>query len=362
MNGRGGPLVGLHDRRIFVTGDTGFKGSWLTLLLEAAGAQVAGFALPPRQPSLYQLLGRRTPPWGYGDVRDASRLEEALRSHEPAVVFHLAAQALVRRSYDDPAATFSTNVLGTLNLLEAARRCPSVRAVVVVTSDKCYLNDGAGEPFREDHPLGGHDPYSASKAAAEMVAAAYRGLVVRSRPPVGLATARAGNVLGGGDWADERLLPDILRSLESAAPLRLRHPAAVRPWQHALDVCHGYGLLALALLRQPVEFSRPWNFAPPAGAPSLSAREMAGLAFRAWGAPPAWDEAADADRQRPEAMVLRLDAELARGALGWRALLSTEEAVTWTVAFHRELMAGTPAAVLCGRQIADYQRRLEPGD
>jgi CDP-glucose 4,6-dehydratase len=340
-----------------VTGDTGFKGSWLALLLEQAGAEVAGFALPAETSSLSARLGRPRAPWSVGDVREPHAVAEAFRQLRPEVVFHLAAQPLVRRSYREPIETFSTNVQGTAVLLEAARRCDATRAIVVVTSDKCYRNDGSGRSFREDDPLGGEDPYSASKAAAEMVAASYRrSFFERAEPPVGLATARAGNVLGGGDWAEDRLVPDLVRALQSRRPLVLRNPGAVRPWQHVLDVCFGYALLGEALLRDARRTSGAWNFAPDAAGTTV--RDLVAHLLRAWDVPHPWP-VEEVRAAEPEAPVLRLDAARARAELGWRPRLGPEETILWTVDWFRRLGAGASARELCAGQLAEYLRRVE---
>lgn len=356
MSGVPPRLAALRGRRILVTGDTGFKGSWLVSLLEAAGARVQGYALAPEtQPSLHLLLGRTAPPWGYADVRDRVSLAGAFSRWQPELVFHLAAQALVRRSYADPVGTFSTNVQGTANLLEEVRRCPSVRAVVVVTSDKCYRNDGRSPAFQEDDALGGADPYSASKAAAELVTASYRSsFFSRVDPPVGIATARAGNVLGGGDWSDDRLLPDIVRAVQSERPVLLRHPDAVRPWQHVLDVTWGYALLATALLDEPGSASRAWNFAP-AEERAMPVCEVAEMALAAFASDQGWRRLEEPSV--PEAPVLRLDATPARQLLGWRCRLSAEEAVRWTVEWQRGLTGGASAVQLVRAQLEAHLAR-----
>jgi CDP-glucose 4,6-dehydratase len=344
-----------------VTGDTGFKGSWLVLLLERAGARVAGFALPAEERSLHARLGRPVPPWGHKDVRDPGALAEAFRQFQPEVVLHLAAQPLVRRSYREPMETFSVNVHGTTALLEVARRSPVTRAIVVVTSDKCYRNDGSGRPFREDDPLGGEDPYSASKAATEIVAASYRrSFFATADPPVGLATARAGNVLGGGDWAQDRIVPDVVRALESGRPLMLRNPSAVRPWQHVLDVCYGYAVLAVALLDDPRRGDGPWNFAPDV--PGLTVRELVGRVLTAWEAPRPWPVVEEApEAGAPEAPILRLDAGRARAVLGWRPRLDLDETVRWTAEWYRDLADGDSAQSLCARQLESYLGRVAAG-
>jgi CDP-glucose 4,6-dehydratase len=349
-------LPELRGRNVLLTGHSGFKGAWLATLLADVGSRVDGFArAPDQEPSLHCLLGRGAPPWGYGDVRDPAAVTRAFEESQPEVVLHLAAQPLVRRSYGDPVGTFSTNVQGTVHVLEAARACPSVRAVVVVTSDKCYRNDGGGRRFREDDPLGGDDPYSASKAAAEVVTAAYRhSFFSRADPPVGVATARAGNVIGGGDWSEDRLLPDLVRAIGAGQPLTVRYPEAVRPWQHVLDVCYGYARLAAALVRDPARHARAWNFAPAED--GLPVRGVVDLALARFGSSLGWRPATEAQPQ--EAETLRLDSTQARTELSWRSRLSTEEAVSWTVDWYRALASGRPALDLCREQWAAFAQRL----
>jgi CDP-glucose 4,6-dehydratase len=265
-------------RRVLVTGHTGFKGAWLSLWLQRLGAEVMGYALPPpTDPSLFELakLARRLD-HVVGDVRDLDALLTAFDRHAPEVVFHLAAQPLVLRSYREPKETFDTNVGGTVNVLEAVRRTPSVKAVVVVTSDKCYENREWVFGYREDDAMGGHDPYSASKGAAELVTAAYRRSFFApdaSTRVVGLASARAGNVIGGGDFADDRILPDALRAVQAGKPLLVRNPGSTRPWQHVLDPLAGYLLLATRLLDDPGRYAEAFNFGPDLSGVS-SVREL----------------------------------------------------------------------------------------
>ena len=346
-----------HGRPVLVTGHTGFKGGWLALWLEALGANVSGLALEPPAgtPSLYALAGVGGGEGDRVDLRDEKAVAARVSTIEPEVVFHLAAQSLVRPAFADPAGTYAVNVLGTAHLLEAVRACPSVRAVVVVTSDKVYEPDAGGLPRTEDSPLGGVDPYSSSKAACELVAAAYRRSYL-GPAGVGLATARAGNVIGGGDWAIDRIVPDLVRAVERSEPVALRHPNAVRPWQHVLDPLYGYVLLAERLLDAPVEAPPSVNFGPDPGE-ACSVAELVDRLSAGFGGRPGrnTDEAAPAV---PETAELRLDAALARAELGWSPALDLKESVRWTVDWYSAQARGEDARELTLGQIAAYQERL----
>lgn len=346
-----------HGRPVLVTGHTGFKGGWLALWLEALGANVSGLALEPPAPapSLYALAGVGGGEGDRVDLRDEKAVAARVSTIEPEVVFHLAAQSLVRPAFADPAGTYAVNVLGTAHLLEAVRTCPSVRAAVVVTSDKVYEPDPSGRPRTEDSRLGGIDPYSSSKAACELVAAAYRRSYL-GPAGVGLATARAGNVIGGGDWAIDRIVPDLVRALERSEPVALRHPSAVRPWQHVLDPLHGYLLLAERLLDAPVEAPPAVNFGPdPAEACSVA--ELVDRLSAGFGGRPGRNTE-EAARAVPETAELRLDASLARAALGWSPALDLNESVRWTVDWYSAQARGEDARELTLGQIAAYQERL----
>jgi CDP-glucose 4,6-dehydratase len=323
-----------QGRRVLVTGHTGFKGSWLCAWLNRLGAQVTGFALPPpTDPSLYALAGIDTLVQSeIGDIRDPARVAAVLGTAEPEIVFHLAAQPLVLESLRDPLGTFRTNLLGTLHLLEAARSCPAIRAMVIVTSDKCYRD--ARSLCVEEDALGGIEPYSASKACAEIVVGAWRSSFLGPESGLGIATARAGNVIGGGDFSPDRLMPDLIRAARAGIVARLRHPHAVRPWQHVLDALSGYLTLGEALWWRPAEVSTSWNFGPPDEA-SWTVAAMADEAIRRLGYG-AWR--AVTEPQRHEAPVLRLSAARARQRLGWRPALDTETAVAWTVEGYVELL------------------------
>ncbi|SRR5579875_576063 len=347
-----------RDRRVLVTGHTGFKGGWLATWLLKLGAQITGYALEPdTEPSFFERcgLGLRLRS-EIGDIRDLERLRTALAKAQPEVVFHLAAQPLVRRSYEVPRLTFETNVMGTVNLLEAIRVTPSVRAVVIITSDKCYLNHEWPWAYRENDPLGGRDPYSASKACTEIVAEAYRSSFLHN---VGLATARAGNVIGGGDWSTDRLVPDAIRALQAGVPLVVRNPRSIRPWQHVLEPLAGYLLLAERLYEDAENYSGAYNFGPSEdGAVTVS--EIADLVVRMWG-DGSWRAAEPRETEKAprEARYLRLDAGKARQILGWRPRLRLEQALDMTLAWYRE-SARTSADMFAfsSHQISFYQQLI----
>jgi CDP-glucose 4,6-dehydratase len=341
-----------RGRRVLVTGHTGFKGAWLSLWLQHLGADVVGYALPPAtEPSLYVACGlERRIRSVMGDVRDDAALRRAFTNARPEIIFHLAAQARVDASYLDPRGTFDTNVGGTAAVLDAALATEGVRAALVVTSDKCYENPGGEGGCRETDPMGGHDPYSASKGCQEILASSYARSFFR-RKGIGLATARAGNVIGGGDFTPGRLIPDCLRAFEEERVVRLRYPEAVRPWQHVLEPLSGYLLLGANLLEAPAMWSEPFNFGPdPKDA--LTVRAVVSQCAAAWGAPQAWER--EPGEHPHEAVMLRLDASKARDRLGWRPTWGLEEALTRTVDWHRDLLAGRDMAQVTLQQISDH--------
>jgi len=328
-----------RGRRAVVTGHTGFKGAWLTLWLQHLGADVHGVALaPPTTPSFFDAIR-----WPHSlvdtriDIRDGTAVSEAITAARPSVVFHLAAQPLVRESYRDPAGTFATNVLGTVHVLEAARACSSVDAIVNVTSDKCYENDESGTEYTEADRLGGSDPYSCSKACAELVSASYRRSFLSSDDAPGLASARAGNVYGGGDWAVDRVIPDCVRAFASGESVVLRHPEATRPWQHVLDALRGYLLLAQRLVEDPRPAWSAFNFGPSPGTAASVGQLVAEVAAR-WGNGASWRVA---EGQHPhEAHMLRLDSTLARRTLGWHPVIPLADGLRLTVDWYREFLTG----------------------
>ncbi len=343
-----------HGKRVVVTGHTGFKGSWLCAWLEHLGARTCGIALPPEtEPSLCTLTHiEQRVETRHVDIRDGSGLQEAIANFAPEIILHLAAQSLVRRSYREPAETFATNVMGTVNVLEAVRKTPSVRAVVVVTSDKCYENSGSSRPYRESDTLGGADPYSASKACAELATAAWRQSYFSRDPRVMLASARAGNVIGGGDWAPDRLIPDCMAALAAGRPIEIRNPHATRPWQHVLDPLNGYLILAERLYSGDATFARAWNFGPKTDDVCSVAQIVEEIIAR-WGSPARWI-ASEAPAVH-EADRLAIDASMARAALGWVPRLPLTEALSWTIDWYRSFHAGEPAEVLVDTQIERYE-------
>jgi len=345
-----------HGKTVFVTGHTGFKGGWLSLWLHRLGARVTGYALePPTQPNLFEVAGlARSIDSIAGDVRDLKALRQSLLRAKPQFVFHLAAQALVRESYADPVDTYSTNVMGTVNVLEAVREAESVRATVIVTSDKCYENRERVRGYREDEAMGGHDPYSSSKGCAELVTAAYqRSFFSRSGMPV--ASARAGNVIGGGDWGRDRLVPDALRAFSAGETLRVRNPEAVRPWQHVLDPLNGYLTLAERLWDEGLAYSGAWNFGPVDGDDRPVSWIVEEL-VRRWGDGATWriDEAP----QPHESGLLKLDCSKARQQLDWHPRIDLGTALDWTVEWRRRHAAGEHVGKLTEEQISRFQDRL----
>ncbi len=342
-----------RGRRVFLTGHTGFKGGWLALWLEKLGAQVYGYSLePPTSPNLYNEAGiaKRLAGSIHGDIRDYGTLHQAMQSAQPEVVFHLAAQPLVRDSYTNPLETYAVNVMGTANLLQAVRDTPGVKAVVNVTSDKCYENREWPWPYRENDPLGGHDPYSSSKACAEIVSAAYRRSFLAAAS-VQLASTRVGNVIGGGDWAKDRLLPDFLRALDAGQTLQIRSPNAIRPWQHVLEPLAGYLLLAERLSSGSEDYSQAWNFGPEEG----GSRSVRWIVEQLCTQLPAAKWHTDDQSQPHEAHILRLDSAKARSRLGWRPRWRLETALEQTLAWHLAWCRGEAMDEFSLQQIAAYE-------
>ena len=343
-------------RRVLVTGHTGFKGSWLSLWLAELGAEVTGFALAPEVGSLFaaaHVADRMT--HIEGDIRHPAAVDAAVAQAQPEIVFHLAAQALVRPSYDDPVGTYATNVMGTVNVLDAVRRQGGVRAVVAVTSDKCYENREWVWPYRESDPMGGHDPYSSSKGCAELVVAAYRTSFFHDGTTL-VASARAGNVIGGGDHAKDRLIPDIMRAFEAGQRPLIRAPNAVRPWQHVLDALSGYLALAERLLAGDRTLAEGWNFGP-AETDTQPVGWIADRMVDLWGAD-GWDRVQGP--QPHEANLLKLDCSKAQAHLGWRPALTLTDALDRVVAWHRAVASDGNAQLTTIDQISAY-RTLRSG-
>jgi CDP-glucose 4,6-dehydratase len=347
-----------QGKRVLVTGHTGFKGSWLSLWLQSMGAQVTGYALaPPTNPSLFEIAEVAQGMTSIiGDIRDLDKLQTAFAEHQPEIVIHMAAQPLVRYSYQNPVETYATNVMGTVHLLEAVRNTPGVKAVVNITTDKCYENREWVWGYRENEPMGGHDPYSNSKGCAELVSAAYRSSFFNAdtyaQHGVAAATVRAGNVIGGGDWAQDRLIPDILSAFEKGRKVDIRNPHAIRPWQHVMEPLSGYLTLAEQLFEHGPSFGEGWNFGPndedvkPVG---WIVEQMAAL----WGAGAQWT--IDAGEHPHEAHYLKLDISKARSRLNWHPVLRLKDALALIVDWSKQREAGANMRQLTLTQLQAFQ-------
>jgi CDP-glucose 4,6-dehydratase len=357
------------SKRVFLTGHTGFKGSWLALWLQHLGADVTGYALDsPTEPSLFHKADVAACMHSViGNVRDAAILTSVMQSAQPEIVFHLAAQPLVRHSYADPVGTYETNVLGTIHLLEAVRKTPSVRGVVVITTDKCYENKEWIWPYRETDPLGGYDPYSSSKACAEIVTGSWRDSFFNpaqyAEHKVAVASARAGNVIGGGDWASDRLIADIVRAFSSGKALEIRNPAATRPWQHVLEPLRGYLILAEKLHTGGVRYASAWNFGPHA-TDAQPVEWIVRYLSAKWGSGTQWTldahEHVYGAQVLHEAQMLKLDWSKAHAALGWQPVLALPEALDYTLDWYQRESAGARARELCLEQIVSYSEKATP--
>ena len=349
-------------KRVFITGHTGFKGAWLSLWLQRYGAQVMGYSLePPTTPNLYDLARIKDAiPGIEADVRDFNKLRKALETHQPEIVFHLAAQALVHRSYQDPIETYSTNVMGTVNLLEAVRQVGGVRALVNVTSDKCYENREWVWGYRENEPMGGYDPYSGSKGCAELVTAAYRSSFFNpsdyAKHGVALASARAGNVIGGGDWGENRLVPDCIRAFLKAEKVVIRSPNSTRPWQHVLEPLNGYLMLAENLYRLGSRFAQGWNFGPF----DHDARTVEWVVKRLC---EKWNKSVEyelaKDPQPHEANYLKLDCSKAMTELGWMPRWDVDTALDKIIEWIKAYQEDKNMRDVCHRQIEEYSSSVE---
>jgi CDP-glucose 4,6-dehydratase len=350
-----------RGKRVFLTGHTGFKGAWLSLWLQSLGAELTGFSLKPAtDPSLFDVArvgdGMRSQ---MGDIRDLDVLCSAMQAARPEIVIHMAAQSLVRRSYTNPVETYATNVMGTVHVLEAVRKTAGVRVVVNVTSDKCYENRERTPGYREDEPMGGHDPYSNSKGCAELVTSAYRRSFFSAgsidQRGVALASARAGNVIGGGDWAEDRLVPDLMRAFMSKRVVVIRNPSAVRPWQHVLEPLRGYLLLAERLWADAPAYADGWNFGPN-DEDAMEVGAIVGRVTALWGDSATWQR--DTAAHPHEARTLRLDCSKARTRLGWAPVLSLPTALEWIVAWYRCYQAGNDMKQYSLAQLSEYQERM----
>jgi CDP-glucose 4,6-dehydratase len=344
-------------KRVLVTGHTGFKGSWLSLWLNNLGADVTGIALDPKtEGDAYKAMKIHTLCNDLRqDINDYSGVMNVFRKYKPEVVFHLAAQPIVLESFNDPLHTFNTNIIGTANILEACRQTPGVRSVLIVTSDKCYENKESTKGYTEEDTFGGNDPYSASKACAELITRSYRTSFFPEGNPCSIATARAGNVIGGGDWSDFRIVPDSIRSLVAGTPVLIRNPLSIRPWQHVLDPLFGYIRLAGKMILQPGVYNEGWNFGPS----DQSFRTVADLVkeiIRCWGQ---GSSVVSKERNgRPETGILRLDISKARERLDWNPVLSFSESVEMTVDWYREMKFGTGMQQFSLTQLNNYEKKL----
>jgi len=349
-----------NGKRVLVTGHTGFKGSWLSLWLQRLGAQVVGYSLAsPTQPNLFALANvEKGMVSVFGDVRDLDPFTGILKRYESEIVIHMAAQSLVRCSYENPVETFTTNTMGTVNVLEAIRQVKSVRVALMVTSDKCYENKGRMQGYQEHEPMGGHDPYSSSKGCAELVTSAYRHAFFFGESSVvpAVATARAGNVVGGGDWAQDRLVPDTMRAFLAGQPVKVRNPNAIRPWQHVLDPLHGYMVLIEHLWENCREYAEAWNFGPDER-DTKPVFWVVDHLHELWGKKTKW--VLDKGPHPHEAGILRLDSSKARKKLGWLPKLTAEASLWWTVEWYKGYETKKDPRQLTENQIQSFQN-LEP--
>ena len=340
-------------KRIYLTGHTGFKGSWLSLWLQSMGAEVKGYALnPSTRPSLFEIAKvQESMASEIGDIRNLEQLKKSMVSFDPDIVIHLAAQPLVRYSYEAPIETYSTNVMGTVHVLEATRLCRHVKAILNITTDKCYENKEWQWGYREDEPMGGFDPYSSSKGCAELITAAYRRSFFQQMG-VGLASARAGNVIGGGDWSNDRLIPDILHAFGENKPVIIRNPNSIRPWQHVLEPLSGYLMLAQALYEQPEQYAQGWNF----GSIDEDAKPVSWILdqmVKHWqGA--SWQLQDESEKQPHEANYLKLDSSKALSQLGWKPTWRLIESLEKIVLWHQAWLQGANMIAVCLNEIALY--------
>lgn len=343
-------------KRVLITGHTGFKGSWLSLWLSHLGVKVCGYALAPNtEPSLFEAvnIADKIEKSVIGSILDRETLQKAFNDFKPEIVFHLAAQPLVRLSYAEPVLTYETNVIGSLNVLEAARHCKSVKAFVNVTTDKCYENKETGKNFEEDDPFGGYDPYSSSKGCVEVMSASYRSSFLQDEDGYAMATARAGNVIGGGDWALDRLVPDCVRSINDGIKIEIRNPVAVRPWQHVLEPLSGYMLLGEKLYTEGKKYAEGFNFGPNED----SVLTVADVAQKIAGYYGKGEVVVHKRDDLHEAGLLMLSIKKAARVLGWKPSLTAEEAIENSVEWYRRFYAGEEMSAFTLRQIDEYQQK-----
>ncbi len=346
-----------QGRKVLITGHTGFKGSWLSLWLQAMGAELRGIALqPPTKPALFDVaqVAKRMDS-KIADIRDASSIASLVKDFQPEIIIHMAAQSLVRLSYQQPIETYATNIMGTVHVLEAARHAGSVRAIVNITTDKCYDNREWPWGYREDEAMGGHDPYSSSKGCAELVSSAYRKSFLKDAG-IAMATARAGNVIGGGDWALDRLVPDTLLSLEKGQPVQIRNPRATRPWQHVLEPLSGYLLLAEKLYEQGQSFAEGWNFGPR-DEDACPVQSIVEQLCQSWGQGASWQ--LQPGEHPHEANYLKLDISKAKQRLQWTPRWSLEQALEHITLWHLAWLDRQNMHALCLKQIHQYQTQYQ---
>jgi CDP-glucose 4,6-dehydratase len=344
-----------NGKRVFLTGHTGFKGSWLSLWLQQMGAVVKGFALEPNtSPNLYELAGvARNMESEIGDITNLSLIKDSMISFNPDILIHMAAQPLVRLSYDEPVLTYATNIMGTVNVLEAARTCGNLKAIVSVTTDKCYENKEWAWGYRENEPMGGHDPYSSSKGCAELITSAYRNSFFKSVNSAAIASARAGNVIGGGDWSEDRLIPDILKSFEKKSPVVIRNPMATRPWQHVLEPLSGYLVLAEHLFNEGKSFGEAWNFGPK----DEDCKPVSWILDKMvanWNDHASWE--LDKNNNPHEAGYLKLDCSKAAAKLNWKPKWDLDFTLGKIINWHQSFLNGSNIHDECLNEIVEYQR------
>jgi CDP-glucose 4,6-dehydratase len=344
-----------QGKRVFLTGHTGFKGSWLALWLQSLGADVKGYSLnPPTSPSLFNeakidsLIESCV-----GDIRDQENLRESMLSFNPDILIHMAAQSLVRHSYDAPIETYEVNVIGTAKVLEVARSCSNLKAIVNITTDKCYENDGRTQGYKENDPMGGYDPYSSSKGCAELVTSSYRRSFLQDQG-IGLASVRAGNVIGGGDWANDRLIPDILKSFENGSSVVVRNPKATRPWQHVLEPLSGYLVLAQKLYQNPKEYAEGWNFGPN----EQDVKPVDWILDKMVSKWPNSSWELDKSSSPHEAGFLKLDISKAKSKLGWNPLWSLSDTLEKIVHWHQAWLNNEDMQVVCLAEIKEYTKDM----